>query len=163
MHRPRGAEYSKDWLNGLSAGKTTMFWPEKGHETWRKWRTAKEECSETGPCRWTGEENGLKALSKGSQGGDGQNRVSRNISTQWLKTNQHMSKVERLKGQPGQKGYAAPDLAFCLLMSEQVFLTSAVTQRRSRTLWNYCHMLLTGTAAFCIGMKLESVHVLVYA
>lgn len=45
-----------------------------------------------------------------------------------------MSKVERLKGQPGQKGYAAPDLAFCLLMSEQVFLTSAVTQRRSRTL-----------------------------
>lgn len=130
-----------------------MFWPEKGHETWRKRRAEKRS-----------------AQRPDLAGGLVRRRASRLYlreakvemgRTEYQEVSQHsgwklISTWVRLKGQPWQKGYTAPDLSFFLLMSEHVFLTSAVMQCTSRMLWNYCHMLLTGTAAFCIGMKSES-------
>lgn len=86
---------AKTWAKWLICREDNDVLTRKRPRDLKKTESWKEECSETGPCRWTGEEKGLKALSKGSQGGDGQNRVSRGIATQWLKTNQHMSKVER--------------------------------------------------------------------
>lgn len=68
-----------------------------------------------------------------------------------LKINWHKSWVERLVH---AEGIYCTWLIFSLLTIKHVFFSPAVMQC-SCTLWNHSHILLTGVAAFCIGVKLE--------
>lgn len=147
----RAAEHSKGFrLNGLSTGrKTTPCFPPGTPLDLKRMKMAKKECSETGPCRWTGEEKDQWTLSKESNDTD---RIKNISAARLRKVSWAKSQVER---SVQTEGTHCTWLIFSLLMIRHVFFTPAVMQC-SCTAWNHCHILPTGAATFCIGVKMES-------
>lgn len=147
----RAAEHSEGlWLNGLPTGKkTTVFYPLECHWIWKEWKWPKRSAQTPGLAdglvrRKT---SGLHLKKAMIQTEPKKVSAARLLKVSWPK-----SQVER---SDQAEGTHCTWLIFSLLMIKHVFFTPAVTQC-SCMVWNHCHILPTGAATFCIGVKLES-------